>query len=105
MVDLSQFAGPIGGILAVTWGSGAVMGYTFAHKTIGKRVSELRDDMKSNEAHCREQIADLTLRLREIEDRGYHGMERQAAQVRVSSTAVLLDRGEIIQPPPVRADR
>jgi hypothetical protein len=81
--DFGQLTGPLGGILALSWGSGAVMGYAFASRTIGKRVDELKGD-----------IRDLTMRLREVEDRTYNGMERQLAQTR-QSTAVILDRGGI----------
>ena len=95
VVDIAQFAGPIGGILSLTWGAGAMMGYVFAEKTIGKRVADLRADMVADRAKCAEDIHDLTTRLREIEDRAYHGMERQAGQVR-QSAAYILDRGQII---------
>jgi hypothetical protein len=99
VVDVALFAGPIGGILAATWGGGAVMGYAFAHKTIGKRVRELRNEMQANEAGCRENIRDLTVRLREIEDRAFYGMERQAAQIRQSSPFII-DHGKIVAQSP-----
>lgn len=94
MADLSQFAGPLGGLLAITWGGGAMMGYAFANRTNAKRITDLRADMERADVHCREQIVDLTNRLREIEDRSYHGMERQASQQR-QSAAFLVERGEI----------
>jgi hypothetical protein len=91
--DVSQLAGPLGGGLAVAWGAGAAMGYGFAGKTIGKRVRELRDEMEKRGAKCdakmaemnvdyMKSIGDLTSRLREIEDRAFYGMQRQAGQVR-----------------------
>jgi len=91
---LDTFLGPLGGALAAMWGAGAMMGYAFAHKTIGKRISELREDMAADKADCDRRIDDLTHRLREIEDRAYHGMERQASQAR-QSAAFLIDRGEV----------
>jgi hypothetical protein len=35
------------------------MGYAFAHKTIGKRISEFRDEMRGDKADCNRRIADL----------------------------------------------
>lgn len=97
MADLSQFMGPLGGLLAGTWGAGAVMGYGFAHKTIGKRVSELRADMDKAEAKCREDIRDITNRLREIEDRSFWGIQRQNAQQHASTVHLIRD-GTITPP-------
>ena len=94
MADLSQFAGPIGGVLAITWGAGAVMAYAFAERTIGKRVAELRADMLADRTKCASEIAALTTRLREIEDRSFHAMERQSAQ-KSQSAAYMIDRGKI----------
>lgn len=91
---MSLLAGPLGGLLAGTWGAGAVMGYSFAHRTIGKRVTELKQDVDKGEAKCREDIRDLTNRLRELEDRQFYGSQRQLAQTH-DSTIHLLDRGEI----------
>lgn len=72
-----------------------MMGYAFAHKTIGKRVSELREEMMTRDAKCDRNIADLTQRLREIEDRSFYGMERQLGQVRESAVRVV---GDLQQP-------
>lgn len=94
MADVSQFLGPLGGLLAGTWGAGAVMGYGFAHRTIGKRVSELKKDMDKAEAKCREDIRDITNRLREIEDRSFWGVQRQKVQQHESAVH-LIDRGVI----------
>jgi hypothetical protein len=91
VVDPTAFLGPLGGILAATWGAGAMMGYGFAHKTIGKRVSELRDEMREDKADCARSIADLTSRLREIEDRSFYGLTRQFDQVRASGAQVIGD--------------
>lgn len=95
MVDFSQYLGPIGGVLCVTWGAGAMMGYAFAERTLGKRVSDLRADMLADRAKCAAEVADLTHRLREVEDRAFNGMERQLAQSR-QSAAYLLKDGQII---------
>ncbi len=94
MIDLS---GPIGGILAGAYGAGAVMGWGFAHKTIGKRVSELKDEMRDDKADCDRRIVDLSNRLREVEDRYMSGLERQTAQIRDSAIHVI--RSGRIDPP------
>jgi predicted phosphoribosyltransferase len=90
--ELGPFLGPLGGLLAMTWGAGAMMGYGFAHKTIGKRVGELRDDMRRSEQRCDTAIKDLVDRVREVEDRYTHGMERQLGQAR-QSTVAIIERG------------
>ena len=94
MADITMLAGPLGGLLAGSWGTGAVMGYSFAAKTIGRQVRSLRADMDKSEAKCREDIRDLTARLRTVEDRAYNGLERQLGQVR-ESTVHLIDGGVI----------
>lgn len=97
MADLSQFMGPLGGLLAGTWGAGAVMGYGFAHKTLSKRISELKDDLRADKADCDRKIADLTTRLREIEDRSFWGVQRQNAQQHASTVHLIRD-GTITPP-------
>ena len=108
MFDVAQLTGPMGGLLAVAWAAGAGMGYAFNGKTVGKRVRELREEMEERDLKCDQKMAemkaeylrsihDLTTRLREIEDRAFYGMQRQAEQVR-DSTAHLIDRG-VITPP------
>lgn len=75
-----------------------MMGYAFAHKTTGKRVSELRDEMREDKADCNQRIADLTNRLREIEDRSFYGLTRQYGQLRESGVHIIGD----LQQQPVR---
>lgn len=94
MVD---FTGPIGGILAAAYGAGAVSGWTFAHKIVGKQIRMLRDDMAEDKADCDKRIADLTNRLRVVEDRGYQGLERQLGQVHNSALHII--RNGRIDPP------
>lgn len=72
-----------------------MMGYAFAHKTIGKRVSELRDELREDKADCNRSIADLTNRLREIEDRSFYGLTRQFGQIRESGAQII---GDLKQP-------
>lgn len=94
MIDVT---GAFGGLFAAAWGAGAVSGYAFAARTIGRQVAQLRIDMAADKADCNLRITDLTNRLRTVEDRGYNGMSRQAEQVR-DSTTHLIDRG-VIRPP------
>lgn len=94
MIDLT---GPLGGIIAAAYGAGAVMGFGFAHKTVGKRVAELKEDMRLDKLDCDTRITDLTRRMREVEDRYLNGMERQLVQSRESTVRVLRD-GDIIPP-------
>lgn len=96
MADVGQFLGPLGGLLAGTWGAGAVMGYGFAHKTLGKRISELREEMREDKAECDRKVADLTNRLREIEDRSFWGVQRQ--RIQQSESALHLINEGVIKP-------
>ncbi len=94
VADLSQFLGPLGGLLAGTWGGGAVMGYTFAHRTLSKRISEMKDEMREDKADCDRRINDITTRLREVENRSFWGVRHQSDQQRESAIH-LIDKGII----------
>lgn len=94
MIDLT---GPIGGILAGAYGAGAIMGYGFAAKTIGKQLKQVREDMREDKDDCDRRIHDLTERLRTVEDRSFNSLDRQASQIRESAIHVI--RGGKIDPP------
>lgn len=80
--------GPFGGLLALAFGGGWVGGYGFAAKTVLKiansRIDELKADMTAAEerherevraerVRCDKMMADLTQRVRELEDRNWRG--------------------------------
>ena len=79
-------------------------GWTFAHKTLTKHISGLKDDIsllrieaKHDKDDCDKQLALLQNRIKEVEDRGYQGLERQLGQVH--NSALHLIRNGRIEPP------
>ena len=81
--------GPLGGIVALAYAAGAASGWGFCMLTIlritNKQITRLEGELATEKAECGRKIAALELRVRDVEDRYTHGMERQLGQIRVSS--------------------
>lgn len=92
MPDITnQFIGPIGGLLCIAFAMGGAAGWGFAVKLLSARITDLKADILRERMECHTALADHANRIRELEDRAYHGQERQLAQVR-QSTVTVIDR-------------
>lgn len=85
MFDASQFIGPVGGLLALSYAAGWIT----AEKRVRGYIRKLETTNAADQAECNRRITLLEDRCQELEDRSYHGQERQLAQVRESSYRVI----------------
>jgi hypothetical protein len=92
-IDLVHFLGPTGGLVAVAFMAGIATGWGLAVKfllTLARgEIATLREELVREREDCHRRIADLTARVRELEDRWYTNQGRQLAQVRISTEHVL----------------
>lgn len=98
ITTIDRFLGPSGGELALVFAAGCVAGYAFCIRTLYKVLKEQKD---KDESECSKRIEkleeenkELEKRIAILEDRLFHGMSRQAAQVR-ESTAQILGREKL----------
>lgn len=93
----AMLLGPLGGIVALAFASGAASGWGFCVLTLlritNKHIERLENELRDEKKQCADQIAALTQRVKEVEDRYTNGMERQLSQVRQSSVAII-ERGK-----------
>jgi hypothetical protein len=82
-IDGSQWVGPLGGVLCVTFAAGCVAGWTFAMKLMTARIATMKA-----------QIVSLEAQVTKLNDFMFRGMERQLSQVRESSLRVIVDGQE-----------
>lgn len=89
----AMLLGPLGGIVALAYAAGAASGWGFNMLTVlritNKQIARLEGELASEKAECSRRIAALELRVKEVEDRYTHGMERQLGQVRQSTARVI----------------
>jgi len=89
----SYLLGPFGGIVALAFGAGSGLGWSFAIRTVFKltkaQVAELKDENRREREECERRINALEARVKEVEDRYTSGMERQLAQVRESGARII----------------
>lgn len=91
--DPTAMLGEHGGQLAIAFGAGCVAGYGFCMRTIYKLLQSHRDKehdicMDRIQSLEREKEA-LSYRITQMEDRMFHGQERQLAQIRESSLRII----------------
>lgn len=105
MVDVGSFTGPLGGVIAIAWGAGAVSGYAFCLRTMYKLI---KSQAEKDEKECEERLHDakremegLLRRYDEkqrvidaLQERLLNGMTRQAAQI-ADSAVYLVDKGRV----------
>lgn len=89
MLEPSQFIGPLGGVLCVAFAMGCVAGWGFAMKLMKGRIDDLKADMVRERDECRDEISELKVQVKTLNDFMLHGMERQLAQVRESSVQLI----------------
>jgi hypothetical protein len=94
-LDSSVWIGPFGGLLCMAFAAGCVAGWGFAMKLMKDRIGDLKADIARERDECDRRISGLETRVREVEDRYTHGMERQLGQVRVSGYHVLPPKGDL----------
>jgi hypothetical protein len=82
-ISASQWLGPLGGLLCVTFAAGCVAGWTFAMKLMNARIAGMKA-----------QIVTLEGQVTKLNDFMFRGMERQLSQVRESSLRVIVDGQE-----------
>ena len=104
-------------MLALAFGGGAAAGWGFCQKTVlalsGKATdkliafmeverererSELSEERERERRECTERIDALEARLKEVENRYMNGMERQLAQIRQSTVAVIAGQPDTQEP-------
>lgn len=89
----AMLLGPLGGIVALAYAAGAASGWGFCVLTVlritNKQIERLETELRDEKKQCADQIAALTLRVKEVEDRYTNGMERQLSQVRQSSVEII----------------
>lgn len=89
----SMLLGPLGGIVALAYAAGAASGWGFCVLTVlritNRQITRLEGELASEKAECARRISALESRVKEVEDRYTHGMERQLGQVRLSSENLL----------------
>jgi len=72
MIDTAHLAGPIGGMLALAFGTGCASGYGFAIRTAYRAVKARLDAVERNaredQFRCELKVLTLETRLRELED-------------------------------------
>lgn len=97
---VSDLLGPTGGVVALAYAAGAASGWGFCvatvlritNRQIRRLEDEVRDEKRARQDEkddCDRKIEALAARVREVEDRYTHGMERQLSQVRQSSVALI----------------
>ncbi len=113
-MDLSQLAGPFGGIFAAGIGVGLGLMWKFADKNIvvklEKQIADLRVEMTGEREDCQRQldeqrniraadredysrqIAGMARRMKDFEDLAINGIKRQFQQLRQSGENLLLDQ-------------
>ena len=89
VLEFDQFLGPLGGLLSVAFAMGCIAGWGFAMKLMKSRIDDLKADMAREREECREDISELKAQIKTLNDFMLHGMERQLAQVRQSSVAII----------------
>ena len=82
-LDSTQWVGPIGGLLCITFGAGCVAGWAFAMKLMNAQIRILNGE-----------IADLKGQVATLNSFMLRGMERQLGQVRASTYRVIVDGQE-----------
>jgi hypothetical protein len=82
-LDSTQWIGPLGGLLCVTFAAGCVAGWTFAMKLMNARIASLKTE-----------IIELKGQVKTLNDFMLRGMERQLGQVRASTYRVIVDGEE-----------
>lgn len=91
--QVSMLLGPLGGIVALAYAAGAASGWGFCVLTVlritNRQIERLEGELATEKAECARRISALESRVKEVEDRYTHGMERQLAQVRSSSEHLL----------------
>lgn len=89
----SLLLGPLGGIVALAYAAGAASGWGFCVLTVlritNRQIARLETALAEEKAECARKISALENRVKEVEDRYTHGMERQLGQVRESSNRML----------------
>lgn len=96
----AMLLGPLGGVVALAYAAGAASGWGFCVLTVlritNKQIERLEGELAeqktetaAEKAECARKISSLELRVKEVEDRYTHGMERQLSQVRHSSARVI----------------
>lgn len=105
MFDPGSIAGPLGGIIALAWGAGAVSGYLFCFRTLYK-VAKAQAD--KDEKECTERIEAARLEISRLinrcdekqrsidtlQERLLNGMQRQQMQISESGL-FLIEQGKI----------
>lgn len=86
---LTQLSGPLGGVLASTWGVGAVAGYLFAQFTIGKRVNELEKASRDERDECNRQLERQSDRITELE---HIVLDERFGEIRKAMQAAISER-------------
>jgi hypothetical protein len=81
----SLLLGPLGGIVALAYAAGAASGWGFCVLTVLRVTNKQIARLEGEHAACERKIVALEARVKEVEDRYTHGMERQLGQVRSSS--------------------
>jgi hypothetical protein len=82
-ISASQWLGPLGGLLCVTFAAGCVAGWTFAMKLMNARIASMKAE-----------IVDLKGKVERLNEFMFDGMKRQLGQVRESSLRVIVDGQE-----------
>jgi hypothetical protein len=94
----AMLLGPLGGIVALAYAAGAASGWGFCVLTVlritNRQITRLEGELASEKADCARRLAALETRVKEVEDRYTHGMERQLGQIRDSSLRNLMRRDD-----------
>jgi methylthioribose-1-phosphate isomerase len=98
VLEFNQFTGPIGGIVCLAFAMGCVAGWGFAMKLMASRIADLKEDCLERDKVATERIKEanaritaMDARLKTLDDMLLNGMERQLAQVRVSTERAMKD--------------
>lgn len=92
MPDITnQFIGPLGGLVCIAFAMGCIAGWGFAVKLLKAQITEIKADMQREREDCHTRLADHARRIVELEDRSFHGMERQLVANRDATVRVIGD--------------
>jgi hypothetical protein len=93
--DWGQFTGPLGGVIALSFGSGCAATWAFAmfrvreiRADLGGRIDDLRKTVVNQELDCQRRISTLEQQVAEFNRFMISGMRDQLAQVRLSSARI-----------------
>jgi hypothetical protein len=75
MLDFQQFIGPVGGMLCIAWGMGALSGWAFRGKTAAELARIERESCEAQIAALKEDNLKLESRLAVLEARLIGGLQ------------------------------